>query len=40
MSDIEPLTIYILSDAMHFQCTICLAEETVSTGPTAGASLV
>lgn len=30
----------ILSDAMHFQCTVCLAEETVPTEPTDSASLV
>jgi hypothetical protein len=29
----------ILSEAMHFQCTVCLAEQTVAPEPTASASL-
>jgi hypothetical protein len=29
----------ILSEAMHFQCTVCLANETVQAGAAAGASL-
>jgi hypothetical protein len=29
----------ILSEAMHFQCTVCLAEQTVAPEPLASASL-